>query len=287
MKIIRLVSLILLLPLLGCATMSSIRNSYKKINFSDGIDINEAKIIAKNEIIKTDAKNEYKIIGPEACDIGDLNAKAVTNKLFKEILIRNEDIGREYPNSWIVVFHPKLLSFFSISYLVVIDKNTGEVKLSKEDSAIGDILEPMLKPLIDSISVSNVFIVYYSANKKWPSDKQELDRFIVIETEGKNDNFPLFSRFSDSIKFYEDANGSLVVKAKDSDTGMSFEYIIEPLDGTGNKFTVSVLNGKGLNNIFTSFSVEKTGDKISVKSNLSDNPDVQGQLRVTLEELLQ
>ena len=45
----------------GCSTLGSVEKSYNKISFSDGIDENEAKIIAQREYLKNSKNDSYKI----------------------------------------------------------------------------------------------------------------------------------------------------------------------------------------------------------------------------------
>ena len=57
----------------GCATVSSVERSFRSVNFSDGISRQEAKIIAKKEIIQTDFKDNYRVICPKVWDRAEFN----------------------------------------------------------------------------------------------------------------------------------------------------------------------------------------------------------------------
>ena len=93
--------IVLLIVLSGCATIGSINGNYAKINCSDGINANEAGLIAKHDLIQTDLKYYYNIIHPRV--VGGTP-------------------------QWMVTFYEKgWLHFFPESYDIYIDGKTGEI----------------------------------------------------------------------------------------------------------------------------------------------------------------
>jgi len=97
----------------GCATLDSVGKNYEKINYSDGISPNEAKLIGKNQLISSADKNDYDALGPN-------------------FLTHIDKKEKKYSEYYFVIFYPKNTpAFFSSSrYLVVINKKAGDVLFS-------------------------------------------------------------------------------------------------------------------------------------------------------------
>lgn len=122
----RIVLIVMLaMGLASCASREDIIQNYEeKVNYADGVNISEARLIAKRKIITTDEKRNYKITAP-----------GVLANIYTE----------KYPNYWFVVFGHNWLSPISTDenaktytelkeaqYLVVIDKTTGDIPFSGE-----------------------------------------------------------------------------------------------------------------------------------------------------------
>ncbi|MFH1655047.1 MAG: lipoprotein [Candidatus Omnitrophota bacterium] len=90
----------------GCATISSINKNYYRINYDDGVDTNEAKVIAKKTLNGSEYRNQYIIIFPYILD--DARTAGYSEYRF-------------------VVFRPKKIQIIRTSFLVVVSKITGEV----------------------------------------------------------------------------------------------------------------------------------------------------------------
>ena len=109
----------------GCSSTEAINSNYTKmVNQADGVDEQEAKIIAQKQIIEVQEKRHYRVSLPD---------------------LKTTPEALEYPNYWFVVFGHNWLSPISTDptaktytelretqYLVVIDKKTAEVKFSGE-----------------------------------------------------------------------------------------------------------------------------------------------------------
>jgi hypothetical protein len=115
-----LLTALVLLGFTSCASREEIiRNYEEQVDYSDGVSIPEAKLIAKRKIITVQEKRNYKITDPE-----------VLNNVFSE----------KYSDYWFVVFGHNWFSpistdenaktyrdLMAAQYLVVIDKKTGEI----------------------------------------------------------------------------------------------------------------------------------------------------------------
>ncbi len=111
-----------LIVLAGCASTEAIYKNYDTVNFKDGIDQREAKIIAQRIIIATDEQRNYRVSVPD---------------------IRTDLEAIKYPDFWFVVFGHNWLSPISTNpmaetytelretqFLVVLDKDNGNIKFA-------------------------------------------------------------------------------------------------------------------------------------------------------------
>lgn len=129
----------------GCATISSIERNYRNIDLSNGINSEEAKIIAKNQIIQTNFKDDYRIIAPKVYDTSEFDNEAIIEESFIVDIMSDSTLysnGKfRYSDSWHVVFRPKFLNFLSTYYLFVIDKNSGQVQYAHEKNIMVDLVK--------------------------------------------------------------------------------------------------------------------------------------------------
>ncbi len=119
------VLLITILILSGCASTDAIYRNYDKlVNIQDGVDAQEAKIMAQKDLIGMQQKRDYRVTAPD---------------------LKTTPEALQYPDYWFVVFGHNWLSPMSTDplaktytqlreaqYVVVIDKKTGEIKFSGE-----------------------------------------------------------------------------------------------------------------------------------------------------------
>jgi hypothetical protein len=103
-------NIVLLTMLVGCATVGSIDKSYQAIEYSDGINKKEAIIIAKQHILGTEYKHQYRIINPGIKD----------KKEYWEVAFLPKNSIVRLP--W--VFFTK---FNDDCYLVYVKKSSGEI----------------------------------------------------------------------------------------------------------------------------------------------------------------
>ncbi len=104
--------LIILLATLttGCITFSKVERIRKQIDISDGIDKTEALLVAQINLLTSDFKPYDKVIPAK---------------------IRTDEAALKYPDYWFVNYSPVVTSNYP-SLLMVINKQTGEVILTKE-----------------------------------------------------------------------------------------------------------------------------------------------------------
>ncbi len=125
MEMRKLSLVIFLLALAGCASDQAISRNYSKlVNASDGVSEQEAKILAQKQLVDTMQKRDYRVTAPD---------------------VKTTPAALKYPAYWFVVFGHNWLSPISTDplaktytelretqYLVVIDKQSGEVKFAGE-----------------------------------------------------------------------------------------------------------------------------------------------------------
>ena len=94
---------------LGCSTYSAINKGVARISYDDGINADEAKLIAKKNLVETPFLGwaGFRIIAPS--------------------ILNNVDT-RKYPQYWFVFFHPNMVIRREGGYLIVVDKRNGEIK---------------------------------------------------------------------------------------------------------------------------------------------------------------
>ena len=106
---------------IGCASTDAVYNNYDRlVNVKDGVNEQEAKIIAQRMIVNTMEKRDYRITAPD---------------------IRTTPEALQYPDFWFVVFGHNWLSPMSTDpmaktytqlretqYVVVISKKDGTLK---------------------------------------------------------------------------------------------------------------------------------------------------------------
>ena len=109
--------------LLGCASTEAIYKNYNSmVNFKDGVNEQEAKIIAQRIIITTEEQSNYRITAPD---------------------IKSTHEALKYPDFWFVIFGHNWLSPISTDpmaktytelreaqFVVVINKMNGNIKFA-------------------------------------------------------------------------------------------------------------------------------------------------------------
>ena len=88
----------------GCATVETLDRFYDEINWKDGINRNEAAVIAKKWLLESKYEGDFQIIAP---------------------------VSTGYDNYWQVTFLYKSLDYYEQVLDVYVDTLTGEVKGSE------------------------------------------------------------------------------------------------------------------------------------------------------------
>ncbi len=96
--------------LTGCAQFSTLERDYKKIVYFNGINNYEAITLAEKCLVKSEFKSYYKTFPAK---------------------IRTDIDAKKFPKYWFVDFSPKL-AYDAPSYLVVIEKEHGNIILAKD-----------------------------------------------------------------------------------------------------------------------------------------------------------
>ena len=108
---------LMLICVIGCASASAkniamVSKNYDTVNFEDGINAEEAKIIGQREMIKENLVKFYDILNPKiVTDVADL------------------------PNNekyWFVSFREKKVANIEFIFMAIINRETGKVKFSDD-----------------------------------------------------------------------------------------------------------------------------------------------------------
>ncbi len=96
----------------GCSSIVSFKKKYsEEIDFSNGINATEAVLIAKKQLISTDVRRKY---------------------ILKSAKVLYGYYERRYKQYWFVRFDARSFDESFWSYLVVIDKATGDIRFAGE-----------------------------------------------------------------------------------------------------------------------------------------------------------
>ncbi len=108
---------IILLSALGCITplsenIKTCRNSYEAVVFDDGISLEEAGIVAQNELIEQNFVQIYDLAHPQfMSDVIDLH---------------------NHEKYWFVYFKETRKSRIKYIFMVIINKHTGNIKFADD-----------------------------------------------------------------------------------------------------------------------------------------------------------
>lgn len=102
---VSVVLVLLTVSVSSCALVRP-RQTYESVNFDDGIDNREARLIAREHILKKGLAGDYHFDQPD---------------LF---------LDPQYPKVWFIRFYPLYMGMRMTDYLVVVDKATGQVRFA-------------------------------------------------------------------------------------------------------------------------------------------------------------
>lgn len=205
---------------LGC-TMTSATG--KNIDVLDGIGREEAKIIAKKELLRLNLdggikRNPSKIYA--SSEVKYSNKKIDSDIYLYDVFENNGN--SKFRNSWFVMFKPKFISI-NTGFLAIIDKENGEVMYTQS----GDFIEGMAVPLFKK-KVKNhekymkAVIRYHKENKQWPTKIDEIKSSMDIPNEDIN-NLTITVKNEQKITlFFKDVFWSYVIKFIDNDYNVKF-----------------------------------------------------------------
>ena len=143
--------IISLAAIIGCASSEAIYKNYNTlVNLKDGINEQEAKILAQRILVSTDQERDYRVTAPD---------------------IKTSLQALKYPDFWFVVFGHNWLSPMSTDpmaktytqlreteFLVVINKSNGNIRFSglwypKRADNFDWVFDPQAYMLKDSLSL--------------------------------------------------------------------------------------------------------------------------------------
>jgi hypothetical protein len=250
----------------GCATVSSVEKSYNDIDFSSSITRREARIIAQKNIIQTNFKSSYTVVDPKIYDASEFDVAEKRKELFQYTKELYADGKLRYSGSWYVVFHPKPLSLFSVYYLVVVDKSSGQVQYAQEENAFAALAQLIVsESQNDALQSAVVAVRYYSEKGCWPSDSQELQEYFEEKVIHQDQRKHFKINFKD-LQFEQIAKGQLlIIKKKDGGRDVTPLYEIQPLED--NKFIVNYKKDI----IHQDYVLKITGDRITVNPYFQDD----------------
>ena len=113
-KIFFLSSWVLIFFLAGCASTHNIVKQYKLIQYADGVNEEEAKVIAQKYFLDLPYSGPYNVYKP---------------------VIERDEFANQYPKYYFISFPSLNPKHNSYVYLVAVDMRTGAVIRSKEWSA--------------------------------------------------------------------------------------------------------------------------------------------------------
>ena len=108
---------LILLFLVGCTSTSAkniatVSSNYETVIFSDGVNAEEAKVIAQRELIKQNLVKFYDILNPKIMtDVTDLP---------------------NYEKYWFVSFKEIKIANIEFIFMAIIHRNTGKVRFSND-----------------------------------------------------------------------------------------------------------------------------------------------------------
>lgn len=109
--------ILILLFTIGCAStiaedIKTITDNYETVDFDDGIDLEESKIVAQKQLIKNNVVDIYELTEPQI----------------------TEDV-EDLPNSenfWFVFFEEKKPSSIPFIFMVIVNKENGKIKFADD-----------------------------------------------------------------------------------------------------------------------------------------------------------
>ncbi len=262
----------------GCTTLGSVNRKYTHVIFTDGVTREEAKIIAQREYLNSNSNDGFNTGSARVYDsnkILKLNPDKVSFVTHEKIYEKNRK-KLKFNNSWYVSFKPKFFNFFSSYYLVVLNKNDGQVQYSYDSNvftALGQLMFTHLKPkLMSSMLIGK----YYREKNQLPEDIDQLRKYLLEKR--KNDT-------NEEVLL----NGYVIEKI--SDNKINVKYI--PEEGMQDVYDAlsemsSKLNPKGEYELEVSKEGEKTilqtyGD-MDMRFELTDDIMVSGEITNSSKE---
>ena len=206
--------------ILGCSMTSAMNN----INTSDGVNRKEAKIIAKNELLRLNLDDEIKknpLSIYESSEVKYSNKKIDSDIHLYDVFDSNGN--PKFEDAWYVLFKPKFISI-STGFLTVVDKKNGEIVYSQS----GDFVEGMVVPLLekkinDHEKYMKAAIAFHKENKQWPATIDELRDYLDNPNEDINNLSITIKNEEEMSLFHKNTLWTYVLKFSNGDYSVKFD----------------------------------------------------------------
>jgi hypothetical protein len=108
---------IILLLAVGCTTsvkqkIKTVMDKYETVNYEDGVDWEEAEIIAQRALVRQNLADKYDLDNPKA--------------------VEEVDELPNYADHWFLAFKERMFSSIEYVFVVVIEKESGQVKFADD-----------------------------------------------------------------------------------------------------------------------------------------------------------
>jgi len=108
---------IILLLAVGCTTslqqkIKTVMDKFETIDYEDGVDWEEAEIIAQRALVRKNLADKYDLVNPKA--------------------VEDVDELPHYEDHWFLVFKERMFSSIEYVFVVVIEKESGQVKFADD-----------------------------------------------------------------------------------------------------------------------------------------------------------
>jgi len=175
----RLFCFFMIITLSGCSTLQSVRQKYGEVNFEDGIDRKEAKIIAQMHFWDNELETKHSLRSAKVYSSDEILSLNSSKESFvlNEKIYQNKEKKLKYPNSWYISFKPKFLNLFSEYYLLVLNKDAGIVEYAYDSNVLIFALKEIINNEEVKISTALLIGKYYQEKNTLPDNIGQLKRF--------------------------------------------------------------------------------------------------------------
>ena len=174
--------------------------------------------MAKRQLINSSGNGSYRLWHPGVYSSAEINRARKRGEAFVDdsgIYVNCHKF--KFEDSWFVVFRPKLLQLFSVYYLVVIDRETGNIQYTNDLNALTQVFQGIFFNFFDkSFSPLVAVCRFYNEKGQWPSSGGELKSYCQTSTNWPCEGMDL-----------ENLNKVMIDKEGNDKAIISFEEVTE------------------------------------------------------------